>query len=102
VGSGRACAPSASHEVAVPLRVSRREPYRLFGSPVPPRRSFRSPSRCSGSRLPPPPLEGGASSHRLQSLFRDPIRRRPSASRRSPVARAFRASSHEVPGPSSG
>ena len=41
---------SASPGVDVPRRVFRRDPYRLFGSPVPPRCS--APSRYFGSRLP--------------------------------------------------
>jgi hypothetical protein len=91
----------ASRGVRLPLRVSRREPYRLFGSPDPPRRSLRSPSRLSGSRLPPPSYEDGASSHRLQTPYRDPIRRCPNGI--ATVARRLSRgdSSHEVSGPSS-
>ena len=53
---GRLVDPKASlpgsHEVTVSLRVFRRVPYRIFGSPIPLRCCFRSPLRFSGSRLP--------------------------------------------------
>jgi hypothetical protein len=35
VASTTEAASAASHEVVVPLRVFRREPYRLFGSTIP-------------------------------------------------------------------
>jgi hypothetical protein len=79
--------PLASHEVVLPLRVYRRVPYRLFGSPVPPRRCLSArPRGLPASRPSPPSYEDGAPSLRLRTLFRGPIGRRPWASRRRTVA----------------
>ena len=91
---------AASREVTAPLRVSQRESYRLFGSPVPPRCRLRSPSRFSDPRLSPQSKECGSSSHRLQLFYRDPFRHRP-FQRRHRSTFAFWSSSHEVLRPSS-
>jgi hypothetical protein len=73
VASTTEAASAASHEVVVPLRVFRREPYRLFGSSIPLRCSFTATHEVF--RLPSVPIQLNERFILSQAL--DPLQRPP-------------------------